>query len=386
MMEVVVGKKSVRWSFIVLAAFLALLLAGCGGAAEPEGTGTPAAEPEQSTPETPADDGEEALAGRIVWSTFGDPVGFNPILHGDSLAQWTWTRVFASLIRLDENLEPFGEIAESWTISDDGLEYTFHLRDDVYFHDGVQLTAADVAYTYNAIKDPDYTGWARADFAALDRVEVIDDYTAKFVLTESFAPFIVNLFVGILPAHLYADQSVADMPESPHNREPVGAGPFKFGRWDAGQHVILEANVDYFAEGPYTAEQWLKIVPDQDVAVASLEAGEIDYLFISGTTRQRIIDEYSDRLNFYDWPRLGTVYMQLNLERPGLSDRRVRQALAYGINQQAIVDDILEGRGVNIHAPLSPASWAYTEEGVTQYIYDPEKAVQLLEEAGYSRG
>ena len=341
--------------------------------------GCPATEPAEE-PETP-----DEVTGRIIWSTYAEPAGFNPILQGGHNERWTWERVFASLIRIDENLEPEGEIAEDWEISEDGLEYTFYLRDDVFFHDGEQLTAEDVAFTYNAIKDPGYTGYAAGQFESLEYAEVVDEYTVRLILSEPYSPLMSRLFIGILPKHLYDAEPVADMMNNPYNRAPIGAGPFKFETFDPGQHTIVVANEDYFGEGPYTAEQRQRIVSDQDVAVAALEAGEIDYLYVTGTTRARLMEQYADRLDFYDWERLGTDFLQLNHLSFGLDDVRVRQALSHAINQDAIVDDILEGMGMNIYGPLPTTSWAYDEQVIQKFPYDPEQAVALLEEAGFQQ-
>lgn len=371
---------------LAIALILSLVLSACSGGSS-KGTTEPTGNDNSTTDNTPSktEDPGPKIQGKLIYASSGDPVNFNPILQSDTTSGWVVDRVFSGLIDIDENLNVVGDIATEWSSSDDGLEWTFKLRDDVTFHDGKPVTAEDVAYTYNSIKDKGYTGPRSSNFQSLDRVEVIDPHTVKFILNEPFSPLLTSLGYGILPKHLYADKPVAEMKDNPANRKPIGSGPWKFGEWVTGQYIVLERNDDYYAEGPYIPEVRLTFVQDTNVQVAKLEAGEIDVMSLPSKDISRITTDYKDQFNFYNYQGLSFDYVAFNTTHPLLKDKAVRQAIAYAVNRQQIVDDILEGKAVVMSGPLPPASWAY-EPNVTKYNYDPKKSQALLEEAGFTKG
>lgn len=369
--------KRLAITLAVLCSF-SLLASACSTTTKPADTST-------MTPAAPAAATGPKVQGRLTWSGIGEPVTFNPILQSDTNSAWVVQRVFTGLVEINEKLEVAPDIATKWTQSPDGLQWTFTLRGDVKFHDGKPLTAEDVAFTYNAIKDKGYTGPRSGEFAALDRVEVVDPTTVKFILKQPFAPFLANLTYGILPRHIYGEKPVADMKENPANRKPVGTGPWKFGEWVPGQYLTLVRNDSFYGEGPYIPEMVLKFVQDGNVATAKLEAGEFDIGAIPPTSVKRFQEKLSGTFNFYPYQGLGFEYLAFNLTRPGLGDKAVRQAIAYALDRQKIVSDILEGQGVVLNAPVPPASWAYTEAPL-RFTYDPARATRLLEEAGYAKG
>ena len=211
----------------------AMVLTGCGPTDDP-GVG---------------DDGP-TVGGSITYGMTGDPVIFNPILSTDTPSGFINGRVYSGLVRSNENLEMIGDLAESWEFSDDGLVWTFKLREDVKFHDGEPLTSADVKYTYDAIKHPDYTGVRATNFKSVEKIEAPDDYTVVFHLNEPFAPLLTYLSYGILPKHIFEQTSIKDMKTNEACMEPIGTGPYKYAEWQKGQHIILEANEDYYGEGP----------------------------------------------------------------------------------------------------------------------------------------
>jgi len=363
-----------------LAALLAcsLLVSACTGGATPAAKSTTAT-PAPEAPKTPK------VQGRLTWSGIGEPINFNPILQADTNSAWVAQRVFSGLVEINEKLEVAPDIAKEWSASPDGLQWTFKLRDNVKFHDGKPLTAEDVAFTYNAIKDKGYTGPRSGDFAALERVEVVDPLTVKFILKESFAPFLSNLTYGILPKHLYDAKPVAEMKENPANRKPVGTGAWKLGEWVPGQYLTLVRNDHFYGEGPYIPEMILKFVQDGNVATAKLEAGEFDIGAIPPTSVKRFQEKLSDQFNFFPYQGTGFEYLAFNTTKPGLKDKAVRQAIAYALDRSKIVSDILEGQGVVLNAPVPPASWAYTEAPL-RFTFDPAQSTKLLEGAGYVKG
>lgn len=354
--------------FLVLA-----VVAGCDTVGLPE------------EPEEPHGDPEHPVAGELVCALVGEPDTFNSILATDAVSEWACTRVYASLVRIDENLRPVGEVASSWDISGDGLEYTFHLSEDVFFHDGEQLTAEDVAFTFNAVRDPDYPGPLAERFEVLNRVDIMDELTVRFVISQPYAPFLSRLTTGILPAHLYADDSLQDIPDNPYSMDPIGAGPYRFKEWVPGRHIILEANEAYFAEGPYIARQVLRLVKDSDTALAALLDGEIDCLSLSSRDAASVMDICGGRFSFHHYESLSYTYLGLNHEVQGLDDCRVRRAISFGIDEQAIIAEILDGHGHPMYSPIPRVSWAYND-AIKTYEYSPDRAAALLEDAGYTRG
>lgn len=359
---------------LTLVLIIALFVGGCT---------TPQAGPEE--PGEPSDGPK--LGGSITYGMTGDPVIFNPILYTDSPSGFVINRVYSGLVRANENLEMVGDIAESWTFSDDGLVWTFNLREDVKFHDGTPLTSEDVKFTYEAILHPDYTGIRATNFKSVEKIEAPDPYTVEFHLKEPFAPLLTYLGFGILPKHIFEQTPIKDMKENPANFEPIGSGPYKFVEWVRGQHIILEANEDYYGEGPYIEQVIIKFYQDEQVMLAALEKGDIDYMgSIPPDDVERVKAEHSDRLDFVEVPANGYTYIGLKQTHPILSDKRVRKALMYGLNRQAIVDDILLGYGTVMNANIPPVSWAYAEGELEPYEYNPEKAKQLLEEAGWVEG
>ncbi|HEY3365050.1 MAG TPA: peptide-binding protein [Symbiobacteriaceae bacterium] len=370
--------RRTRFSWLIVASLVVMLLVSACTGANPTTGGTSAG---------PA--GEKAapqVQGNLVYASSDNPVSFNPILLTDSASYWVAERVFSSLVNINVKLEPVGDLAIDWTASPDGLQWTFRLRKDVKFHDGQPFTAEDVAFTYNTIKDKTYTGPYGAAFKWLDRVEVVDPYTAKFILKESYAPFITTMTFGILPKHLYDAKPVAEMKDNPANRKPVGTGPWKFGEWVPGQYIALTRNDSYYAEGPYIPDVRLKFVADSNVSVAQLEAGEIGAMLVPSKDVKRITSTYADKLSFYKYEGTSFEYICFNLTRPGLMDKAVRHAIAYAVDRQKMVTDILEGEAVVMDTTMAPGSWAYTTQGVTHYTADPKKSMAILEQAGYVLG
>ncbi len=350
---------------------MVLLLSGCGPQAE---TG-----PEKREGPT--------LGGSITYGMTGDPVIFNPILSTGGFAGPIISRTFNGLVKANENLEMVGDLAESWTFSEDGLVWTFKLKKDVRFHDGQPFTSADVKYTYDAIKHPDYQGIRATDFESVEKVEAPDEHTVVLYLNEPFAPLLSKLSIGILPKHIFESTSIKHMKQNPANMEPIGTGPYKYKEWQKGQYIILEASEDYFGEGPYIEQVVFKTYQDEQVMLAALEKGDIDYMAsVPADDIERITEQCSDRLDIREVTYNGYRYIGLKQTHPILKDIKVRKALMYGLNRQQIVDDLMTGYGTVMNANLPPVSWAYAAGELEEYAYDVEKAKTLLEEAGWQEG
>ncbi len=361
---------------VLLATLVASLLAACGQpTAEPGPNGTTA------PPST-----EPRYGGNLIIGTIGEPVLLNDAYSQDTASGAVTELVFAGLVTYDEHLEPKPLLAMALPeVSPDGLVWTFHLRPGVQFHDGVELTARDVVFTYQVFKHPDYTGPRAGSFRALSQVEAVDDETVRFTLTEPDATFMSTMDYGILPQHLLADVPIAELGDyRAFNEHPIGAGPFKFGSWARGQNLVLEAFDDYFGGRPYLDRITFRFVANQSTAVLLLETGEIDDMIVPITEVRTV--EQIPHVVLHSTLELRYDFIGWNLRNPLFADRRVRQALAHAIDRQEIVDTLLEGHAEIANAPTSPLmAWAYTDD-VPKFPYDPERARALLAEAGWSLG
>lgn len=356
-----------------------LALAACGGADTPEEsrdeTGTEIAD-DQAT-------GEPQYGGRIVLGTSGEPVMFNSLYHTDTASGDVTDLVFAGLMYTDENLEMQPLIAKDHPdVSEDGLEWTFEMHEGVLFHDGEELTAHDVVFTFSQFIHEDYTGPRASSFQTLEGVEALDDYTVKFTLSEPDARFITMTSYDILPEHLLGHIPADELEDYREFNidKPIGAGPYKFEDWVAGQHLTLSANEDYFEGRPYIDEIVFRFASDSNALVLLLETGDIDHMI--APTSELVTIEMYDHVNLYETLALRYDYIGWNLDRPLFEDVRVRQALTHAIDRQEIVETVMENRAEVANAPVSPLSWAYSDE-VPSFDYDPDRAIELMNEAGW---
>ncbi|MEX2356491.1 MAG: peptide-binding protein [Thermaerobacterales bacterium] len=371
----------VRSNLAVMLVAAAMLLAACsGGASVDPGSAARGSDAPAPAP-APADPGPR---GEISYGVVGDFNLLNPIFITAKTEDFVLSHLFSGLVRYSADLELEGALAADWEFSDDALTWTFHLREGVQWHDGHPFTAEDVRYTLETLVDPDYGGPRASDFRNLDKVIVLDDHTVEIHLKEPFAPFLDALTIGILPEHIFGDVPVAELRESPWNRAPVGTGPYVFKEWREGQHVVLEAAPEFWDEGPYIKQVMVRIFQDNQVMLAALEAGEITALdAIPPDEIGRLQADLDASHNFYEHPANGYTYIGLKHTHPLFSDRRVRQALMVGINRQQIIDDVFSGYGIPVNSHYPPVASVYHDR-IDTYDYDPDRAADLLSEAGFS--
>jgi peptide/nickel transport system substrate-binding protein len=353
---------------------LIVLLAACGGGT----TGGARAGGAGAT--------EPQYGGNVILATFAEPVLFNPLYSQDVPSSDVEELLYVGLMRSNERLEMLPHVAvDEPEISEDGLVWTFRMRDDVRFHDGTPLTAHDVAFTYNVLLHADYTGPRAGSFRTLERVEALGDHEVRFTFSEPDARFLSLSGYGILPRHLLEQVPVAEMGDyrAFNVQQPIGAGPFRFASWTRGQNLVLEANDDYFEGRPYLDRVTFRFVSDQTTAVLMLETGEVDHVIVP-VTEVGLVSRMP-HVTLYDTLSLRYDYLGWNLARPLFADRRVRQAITHAIDRQEIVETLMEGHAEVAHAPVSPLSWAYNDE-VRRFPYDPGKARALLAEAGWRPG
>ncbi|MBQ9210631.1 MAG: ABC transporter substrate-binding protein [Clostridia bacterium] len=323
----------------------------------------------------------ERSGGTLIAWLGGDPTSFNPDGAMDDFSLMTMENVFNKLIKFDYAGNLIPDLAASWEVSEDGLTYTFHLV-TTKWHDGEEFTADDVLWTLDTIKVYGITGYAFADVTA----EKTDDHTVVLTLTQPDASLLYNLSyygAAILPKHLYDGQDFYACDAA--IAHPVGTGPYKFVEHQQGVSVTLAANLDYFGEIAQTDNLIFSIIPDANTAVQAFYNGELDYLGAAAPPTE--YDNLRAQGNLvYEQPFASRYYIAFNLrEGAPATDLALRQAIAYGADRQAILDKALMGSGA-IAEGFAPAAiaWAYNGEDILPER-DVEKAVAILEEAGYTK-
>jgi len=282
-------------------------------------------------------------------------------------------------------LEVEPSLATSWTISEDGLVYTFQLRKGVKFHDGSELDAEAVKFNFERMLDEKHpyhhTGPFPLSFffSAVKKVNAIDKYTVEFTLDAPYAPFLSNL---AYPTGLIASPTAIKKYDKDFGRNPVGTGAFKFAEWQSNSHVIVERNEDYWGGAPPLKAVVFRPITDANTRVAEMLSGGIDMMVeVPPDSLSQMAS--NDSFKVYEQAGPHLWFLILNLKEGPFKDKRVRQAVNYAINKKAIVENILQGTAVVAAGPTPPAfAWAHNE-ALTPYPYNPEKAAALIKEAGY---
>ena len=332
-----------------------------------------ATKPAATTAPAPAAKGGTLRIGLDVDAGTGDPR-----LMRDTSAFRLKELVYSGLIYIKPDYTPAPQVAESWE-NPDPKTWIFKLRKGVKFHNGQELKAADVKYTYDTELDEKLAAPNRSFYTPIQKVEVVDDYTVKFTLDAPYGPFLSYMDLGILP------KAVAEKEGDKFGNNPIGTGPFKFVSWKRGDTIELEAFADYFEGRPKLDKVLLKIVPDNSARVVALESGDLD--IVQSPLSPQDVTRMQTKTGFKVTriPAAGYTYISLNTGDPILSDVKVRQALSYLVNRQQILDTIFKGIGKVAKGPIPPGMWAYTED-LPSYDYNTAKAAQLLDEAGWKLG
>ncbi len=306
-------------------------------------------------------------------------------------------KIFDGLVRFDYySYDVVPSLATDWTVSDDRLIWTFNLRKGVKFHNGREFTAHDVKFSFDRLFDPEVASpgtWAYdmivGTDAALDGttegvsgVTVVDDHTVQFQLKYPFGLFLKHL---TLPHALIVPQEVVEKYGDLFSENAVGTGPWKLIEWEHDDHIILEANEDYFEGRPYVDKVYYRVIPEDLTAVAEFEAGNLDFGPIPTAEFERWINDPIWKDYIVKQTELSTYYLALNQNVKPLDDVRVRKAIAHAIDVPTIIETLRNGTDTLANGPLPPGMEGYSAE-IQPVEYDPEKARQLLKEAGYPDG
>lgn len=327
-----------------------------------------------------------------------DAVSFHPYLTTDTASSSYQGMVYAGgLLRRDpETLKLIPDLAtevptvENGGISEDFTTYTFHLRKDVFWSDGEPLTAYDFEFTWDNMMKPENEFPYRGIFEFIESYKALDEYTiqVKVKPEQRLCAAIegVDAVSPALPKHIWEKLDWKDPEKNPEIMHPsISSGPFKLVEWVKDDHVIFEANDTYYRGRPKLDRYTIVIVPEQEVAYAMLKSGEVD---TAPVTPENYEDAKADpNLKVYEWWLAAGVwsYIGFNMRRPHLQDVRVRQALSYALDKEQIIDKVMNNLARRIYSVFMPGTPDYTED-LPHYDYDPEKAREILAEAGYTPG
>lgn len=282
------------------------------------------------------------------------------------------TNIFDTLVSLDEQTHEIKPLlADSWIMAEDGLSYTFHLKKGVKFHNGDELKASDVVYSAKRFMDQE---WMKPFSFMLADAKALDDHTVKLDLKYPYGPFLSEMCYLMVASEKYMDQQGDAAAQN-----PMGSGAYKFVKWDVGQQIQLEANPDYFMGAPSIQNLTFKIISDSNTAYVALETGEADLSFNCSALD---FEQAKSNQKFGTDAVTGTscYFVNYNTER---LDKAIRQALCYAVDKEAMNTLVNEGAGVVTNLPLTSGQEGYTTD-IQTYEFNPEKARQLLKEAGAS--
>ncbi|MCF8076201.1 MAG: ABC transporter substrate-binding protein [Desulfotignum sp.] len=325
-------------------------------------------------------------ADTLIWGRGGDSVNLD-------LAQATDGESIKAGIQVLENLVIFGkdsmdvepQLAESWSISEDGLTWTFKLRHGVTFHDGEPFNAQAVYDSFARIIDETHPlhGYGKWRYLSLSlkpvtAINVVDDYTIQLVTKKPFAPLLNNLALWLCPIlspkamHEYKDQI---------GQHPVGTGPFKFVKWVKDDQIVFERNDDYWGDKAKVKQIVLKSIPEPSARLMALQSGAVDIADDLDPDSIKLVEKNSD-LTMIKRPSVNVGYLALNTEKPYLKDPKVRIGLSHAIDKNTIIQAIFQGMAIPAKNPFAPSIWSYND-AIKPYDYDPVKAKKMLQDAGF---
>jgi peptide/nickel transport system substrate-binding protein len=374
---------------------LAVVMAACAPAAAPAPTQSEAGEASAPAAETGSTDGEK----QIIYALYQEPELLNPFLATQTAAGEAYDFVIEGLLGVAPDGSRYPVLAqevptiENGLVSEDGLTLTYNLKEGVVWSDGEPFTCDDVLFTYEAVTNPESGAVSTTGYDQVASVACPDELTVVITFTEFYAPYL-SLFTSVMPRH--ATGEPADMVNWEYNRAPIGTGPFKVTAWNSGDQIRMDANENYrdYPDKPLVDRVIIRIIESREVGKALMTSGEIDVLW---DLTEADTPDFADNpsVTVHSKPSPGTERLLLNLADPTLdatddpinnphpilADVRVRQAIQFGIDKQLLVDELLFG-ATTIGTSELNIGWAQCT--LPESPYDPEQAMALLDEAGFT--
>jgi glutathione transport system substrate-binding protein len=324
------------------------------------------------------------LAGEkvITVAQYADAVSLDPQHTNDNASYSIEKPMLEGLIGFNEKMEQIPQLAERWDASPDARVYTFYLRKGVKFHDGTPFNAAAVKANFDRIRNPENKLRRYTLYKIISQIDVLDEYTVRFTLAEPFGAMIATF---AHPAGGINSPAAVKKYGQDYEKNPVGTGPYKFQEWVPNDHITLVKNPDYWdkANDAKVDRIIVKPVPEDGTRIAMLQKGDAQFINPVPYSMAELV-RADKNLTLAESEAIYTYWVAMNTQKKPFSDVRVRQAMNYAINKEAIIKAVLRGHGKPADSPLAPRVWGHTP--VKSYPYDPAKAKALLAEAGYPNG
>ena len=318
--------------------------------------------------------------GTLTIALSAEPPGLDPTTNpAATIKRVVHYNLFESLLKVNRKGEVVLALAKGYEVSKDGKQYTFHLPGGVKFHDGKPLTAEDVKYSFERLLDPKTAAPNRKYYEGIESIEAVNPLTIKFKVKKYDSNFLFNMARGDA---VIISRQAADQLKS----QPVGTGPFKLAEWKRGDSVIMVKNADYYVKGlPYLDKVVFKFIPDPSAQLAALRAGDVDVIAYDLSPENALALEKDPRFKLLRGHTTTEVIMAMNNSRKPFDDPKVRQAITLAVDRQAVIAGAMAGYGSPIGSHMDPTNPYYVDLSKL-YPYQPEKAKQVLAEAGYPKG
>ncbi|MCP3027905.1 ABC transporter substrate-binding protein [Halobacillus sp. A5] len=356
-----------KWSLLLLVLVLSLIMSACS---------------EESDAGDEGEDTSKGAAQELKIANDQEPAGLDPHKTPAHSSVRIYSKIYEGLVSLDENMEIEGQLAESWDQPNDDT-YVFNLVEGVQFHNGREMTAEDVKYSFERILDEETASHIASYFNMVDSIEVVDDYTVQFNLSEPSASFLNNLTnasAAIVPEEL-VEENDGDL-----QQVAEGTGPFTFVEWVPDSKVTLEKNEDYYIEGqPKLDTVSYYTMKEEASRLSAIRTGEVDMTTVGAKSSSLLEDQ--ENVEVIDYQSLEYSYVGFNVDKEPFNDEKVRQALSLATDRDKVTEIVWDGDAEQ-SGPVAPSmgEWPIDVTEAELYNRDIEKAKELLAEAGYENG
>lgn len=358
-----------RQSLFSLLALFLILVSACAAPAAPTGG------------EVTTADGGDAMTsgGTLTIARPTDAVGLDPKVETTSPGNWVMSNIYENLVKLDTDLTFQPALAESWEQVEPD-RWRFNLRQGVKFHDGTDFTAEAVKFSIERQKDPDNPGRSASNLRPIVAVEVVDDVTVDIVTDGEYGP-LLNIISLVYATGIVSPAAVEQYGED-FTLNPVGTGPFQFVEWKTNDQIVIERFDDYWGDPAPLERIIYRVIPEESARMLALETGEVQMVMAPAPSQLELFRDNPD-FTIHETPGVRVIFFGISTNHPPLDDVRVRQALNYGFDRQSVLDNIVEGAGYLPEAYISPPIFGFNDVSAN-FVYDPEKAASLLDEAGWT--